>query len=153
KAGRLAKADLATDMVFEFTELQGVMGGIYARAEGLPEPVWKAIYYHYLPQSAEADAPPTRAQLGAAATTGAAVSLADKVDTVAALFFAGERPTGSRDPLGIRRAAHGVIKTLLDLPDLTGLNVFVSLDELNQAARDSFSSWRLEDVIAHSKFW
>ncbi len=122
KAGRLAKADLATDMVFEFTELQGVMGGIYAREEGMPEPVWKAIYYHYLPQSVEADAPPTRAQLGAAATTWAAVALADKADTLVSLFSAGEKPTGSRDPFGLRRQAHGLIKILVDLPDVTGID-------------------------------
>src|SRR5262249_689816 len=70
--GRLAKADLATDMVREFTELQGTMGGIYARLEGQPEAVWKAIYYHYLPIGVEVDAPPTRQQLGSAATTWAA---------------------------------------------------------------------------------
>jgi glycyl-tRNA synthetase beta chain len=122
KAGLLAKADLATDMVFEFTELQGIMGGIYARAEGLPEQVWKAIYYHYLPQSVEADAPPTRAQLGAAAKTWAAVSLADKADTLSALFAAGEKPTGSRDPFGLRRQAHGLLRVLVDLPELTGVD-------------------------------
>ena len=81
-AARLAKADLVTDMVFEFPELQGMMGGVYAREEGLPEPVWKAIYYQYLPVGVEADAPPTRAQLGAAAITWAAVSMADKADTL-----------------------------------------------------------------------
>ena len=75
-----------TDMVREFTELQGTMGGIYAREEGQPEEVWKAIYYHYLPVGVEADAPPTRAQLGKAAVTWAAVSLADKLDTVVGLF-------------------------------------------------------------------
>ena len=80
-AARLAKADLTTDMVFEFPELQGTMGGIYAREEGQPEQVWKAIYHHYLPIGVEADAPPSRAQLGAAAVTWAAVSLADKLDT------------------------------------------------------------------------
>ena len=64
KAARLAKADLTSDMVFEFPELQGTMGGIYAREEGLPEPVWKAIYHQYLPLGVEVDAPPTRAQLG-----------------------------------------------------------------------------------------
>ena len=112
KAARLAKADLATDMVREFTELQGTMGGIYARDEGLPEEVWKAIYYHYLPIGVEADAPPTRAQLGKAAVTWAAVSLADKLDTIVGLFAAGERPTGSRDPLGLRRQAQGVVKIL-----------------------------------------
>ena len=72
-AARLAKADLATDMVREFTELQGTMGGIYARDEGQPEEVWKAIYYHYLPIGVEADAPPSKAQLGKAAVTWAAV--------------------------------------------------------------------------------
>ena len=113
-AARLAKADLATDMVREFPELQGVMGGIYARAEGLPEDVCKAIYFHYLPVGVEADAPPSRAQLGSAAVTWAAVSLADKLDTIVGLFAAGEKPTGSRDPFGLRRAAQGVIKVLAD---------------------------------------
>ena len=82
KAARLAKADLTSDMVFEFPELQGTMGGIYAREEGQPEPVWKAIYHQYLPIGVEVDAPPTPAQLGEAAATWAAVSLADKLDTV-----------------------------------------------------------------------
>ena len=113
-AARLSKADLATDMVREFTELQGTMGGLYAREEGLPEEVWKAIYFHYLPIGVEADAPPNRAQLGKAAVTWAAVSLADKLDTIVGLFSAGEKPTGSRDPYGLRRAAQGVMKMLVD---------------------------------------
>jgi glycyl-tRNA synthetase beta chain len=115
-AARLAKADLATDMVREFPELQGVMGGIYARAEGSPEEVWKAIYFHYLPVGVEADAPPSKAQLGKAAVTWAAVSLADKIDTTVGLFAAGEKPTGSRDPFALRRAAQGVVKVLADTP-------------------------------------
>ena len=128
RAGRLAKADLATEMVAELTELQGVMGGIYAREEGQPEPVWKAIYHHYLPDSVGVDAPPTRQQLGAAAVTWAAVSLADKLDTVVGMFYAGERPTGSRDPFGLRRQAHGLLKTLMDLPNrMTGLTKRPSL--------------------------
>ena len=113
-AGRLAKADLTTDMVREFTELQGTMGGIYAREDGWPEEVWKAIYFQYLPTAVEADAPPTKAQLGKAAATWAAVSLADKLDTVVGLFAAGEKPTGSRDPYGLRRAAQGVVRILVD---------------------------------------
>jgi glycyl-tRNA synthetase beta chain len=129
-AAKLAKADLVTDMVFEFPELQGVMGGIYAREQGLTEAVWKAIYYHYLPTSVEADAGPTRAQLGQAATTWAAVSIADKADTLAALFNAGERPTGSRDPFGLRRQAHGLLKILVDLPELTGISTPVTLDQV-----------------------
>ena len=136
QAGRLCKADLATDMVRELTELQGTMGGIYARAEGLPEEVWKAIYFHYLPIGVEADAPPSRQQLGTAAVTWAAVSLADKLDSVVGMFTAGERPTGSRDPLGLRRQAQGAVKILADLPALTGLDLKVTLGRLvEQAAR------------------
>jgi glycyl-tRNA synthetase beta chain len=129
-AARLAKTDLVTDMVFEFPELQGVMGGIYAREEGQPEQVWKAIYYHYLPLAAEADAPPSRKDLGAAAVTWAAVSIADKADTLVSLFGAGEKPTGSRDPFGLRRNAHGLLKVLVDLPELTGLDRSVTLAQV-----------------------
>ena len=129
-AGRLCKADLATDMVREMTELQGTMGGIYAREDGHPEEVWKAIYYHYLPVGVEVDAPPTKEHLGGAAATWAAVSLADKLDTVAGMFEAGERPTGSRDPYGLRRAAQGIARILADLPELTGRDLGVSLGQL-----------------------
>jgi glycyl-tRNA synthetase beta chain len=114
RAGRLAKADLTSDMVFEFPELQGRMGGIYARDEGQPEPVWKAIYHQYLPIGVEADAPPLPVQLGTAAITWATVSLADKLDTVVGLLRAGEKVTGSRDPFGLRRAAQGIVKILAD---------------------------------------
>jgi glycyl-tRNA synthetase beta chain len=127
QAARLAKADLATDMVREFTELQGTMGGIYAREEGLPEEVWKAIYYHYLPIGVEEDAPPSNAQLGKASVTWAAVSLADKIDTLVGLFAAGERPTGSRDPYGLRRAAQGIVKIVTDLPQYHVPNAKVDL--------------------------
>jgi glycyl-tRNA synthetase beta chain len=131
-------------MVAELTELQGLMGGVYAREEGQPERVWKAIYYHYLPDSVAPDAPPTRQQLGDAAATWAAVSLADKLDTVVGMFYAGERPTGSRDPLGVRRQAHGIFKILVDLPELTGLNVRPVLDLLIRKAAEPFgglASW------------
>jgi glycyl-tRNA synthetase beta chain len=130
QAGRLCKTDLATDMVREMTELQGTMGGIYAREEGLPEDVWKAIYYHYMPVGVEADAPPSRAQLGNAAVTWASVSRADKLDSVVGMFRAGERPTGSRDPLGLRRLAQGAVKILADLPELTGLELRLPLGRL-----------------------
>ena len=140
--GRLAKADLATDMVREFTDLQGTMGGIYAREEGQPEEVWKAIYYHYLPVGVEADAPPSRQQLGGAAVTWAAVSLADKLDSVVGMFAAGERPRGSRDPLALRRQAQGAVKTLADLPELTGITSRIELwDLVVQAA----SPWAPND--------
>jgi glycyl-tRNA synthetase beta chain len=139
QAARLSKADLTTDMVREFTELQGTMGGIYAREEGLPEEVWKAIYFHYLPVGVEADAPPSRAQLGKAAIAWTAVSLADKLDTIAGLFAAGERFSGSRDPFGMRRQAHGVLKILIDLPELTGLDRSVTLEPLLDEARKPFA--------------
>lgn len=159
-AGRLAKADLGTDLVREFTELQGTMGGIYAREEGLPEAVWKAIYYHYLPVAVEPEAPPTRAQLGAGAIAWAAVSIADKLDTLVGLFSAGERPTGSRDPYGLRRQAHGLFRTLVDLPALTRLSVrptvgaliaaaerALPLDQAARAALTAFLAERLTYVL------
>ena len=141
QAGRLCKADLATDMVRELTELQGAMGGIYAREEGLSEQVWKAIYFHYLPIGVEADAPPTRQQLGAAAVVWAAVSLADKLDSVVGMFTAGERPTGSRDPLGLRRQAQGAVKILADLPELTGLDKRLKLGVLLAQAAVPFGGY------------
>lgn len=140
-AGRLAKADLASDMVREMTELQGTMGGIYARLDGQPEPVWKAIALHYLPVAVEAGAAPSHEQLGAAATTWAAVSLADKLDTVVGLFAAGERPTGSRDPYGLRRAAQGLVRVLVDLPELTGVDERITLGALVDRARTSFAGF------------
>jgi glycyl-tRNA synthetase beta chain len=133
-AARLAKADLTTDMVRELTELQGAMGGIYAREEGLPEEIWKAIYFHYHPIGVEADAPPSRQQLGSAGPTWAAVSLADKLDTIAGLYAAGEKFSGSRDPFGMRRQAHGVLKLLIDLPELTGIDRALSLVTLIEQA-------------------
>jgi glycyl-tRNA synthetase beta chain len=140
-AGRLCKADLATDMVRELTELQGTMGGIYAREEGLPDAVWKAIYFHYLPVGVEADAPPTRQQLGGAAVTWAAISLADKLDSVVGMFTAGERPTGSRDPLGLRRQAQGAVKILTDMPELTGIDRRLKLGTLLEKAAAPFGGY------------
>ena len=135
RAATLSKADLATDMVGEFPELQGVMGGVYAREQGEPESVWKAIYHHYLPIGVGAGDPPSYDEMGEAAVTWAAVALADKVDTVVGLFGAGEKPTGSRDPLGIRRQAQGMLRILIDLPELTGLDVRVSVGQLLRPAR------------------
>ncbi len=150
-AARLAKADLTTDMVFEFTELQGTMGGIYAREERLPEQVWKAIYYQYLPIGVEADAPPTKAQLGAAAIIWAAVSLADKLDSVTSLMKAGERATGSGDPFGLRRQMQGIVKTLMDLPELTGVDREIALASLVERADPrtvaATDGWDLAHVV------
>ncbi len=150
QAARLSKADLATDMVREFPELQGTMGGIYAREDGLPEEVWKAVYFHYLPHGVEADSPPSKEQLGKAALPWAAVSLADKLDTLVGMFAVGEKPTGSRDPYGLRRATQGVVKILTDsrhlftadkAPNLDGLldETYKGLNALPAAGGDE---WR-----------
>jgi glycyl-tRNA synthetase beta chain len=155
-AARLAKADLTSDMVFEFPELQGTIGGIYARHEGLPEQVWKAIYYQYLPIGVEADAPPSREQLGAAAVSWAAVSLADKVDTFVSLSRAGERATGSRDPFGLRRQMQGAVRVLMDLPQLTGIDREVWLGPLLEHAAahapDGAAAWTPEAAQAALAF-
>ena len=105
KAARLAKADLGTGMVCEFPELQGVMGGYYARAEGLGDNIADAIRDHYRPQG-PSDAVPT-------APVSVVVALSDKLDTLIGFFGADEKPTGSRDPFALRRAALGVIRILL----------------------------------------
>lgn len=139
-AARLCKADLATNMVRELTELQGTMGGIYARTEGQPAQVWKAVYHHYLPVAVESTGAPSRADLGEAAVSWAAVSLADKADTLAAMFVAGERPTGSRDPYGLRRAAQGMVRILADLPELTGIDCTLGVDTLVARAMEPFAS-------------
>ncbi len=151
-AARLAKADLTTDMVFEFPELQGTMGGIYAREEGQPEEVWKAIYNQYLPIGVEADAPPSKTKLGTAAVTWGAVSLADKLDTVAGLTRAGEKATGSRDPFGLRRQMHGIVRILMDLPDLTGVDREVSIRALADRAAGAIpavaGAWDSDAMLA-----
>ena len=101
EATRLSKVDLTTAMVREFTDLQGIVGGLYARREGLAEEVWKAIYDQYKPISADDEPPRTE--------TGAILSLADRVDTLAGFFGIGLIPTGSKDPYGLRRAAQGLV--------------------------------------------
>lgn len=146
RAGRLAKADLTTDMVGEFPELQGVMGGIYAREDDEPEAVWRAIYHHYLPIGILPDAPPQSGDLGAAGACWAAVSLADKLDTLVGLFRIGEKPTGSRDPFGLRRQAHGIFRILVDLPELTGLTARPDLGSLLRLAEECHSGEALPDT-------
>ncbi len=106
RAARLARADLVTDMVREFPDLQGVVGGLYARRDGESENVWQAVYDHYLPAGAD-DALPRN-------EVGRVVALADRLDTLAGFFALGLVPTGSRDPYALRRAALGVIRILLE---------------------------------------
>lgn len=105
EAARLCKVDLTTDMVREFTELQGVVGGLYAREEGRPAEVWKAIYEHYRPVSLEDDPPES--------LNGALLSVADRIDSVVGCFGVGLVPSGSSDPFALRRQAQGLIVLLL----------------------------------------
>ena len=149
RAARLAKADLATEMVREFTELQGTMGGIYARDAGEPEAVWKAIYHHYLPVAVEADGAARRPRRSAQArVTWAAVSLADKLDTLVGLFLTGERPTGSRDPFGLRRQAHGILRILLDGEALVGRAIRHPLSSLVRKAAANYDGLDVDGAKA-----
>lgn len=110
RAAGLLKIDLVTEMVKEFTSLQGVIGGVYLREDGAPEEVWQAVYDQYLPTSTDDPLPRGRA--------GAVVAVADRFDTLVGIFGLGLIPTGSRDPFGLRRAAQGVARIALerDLP-------------------------------------
>ncbi len=102
----LCKADLVTQLVFEFTELQGYIGSDYARVSGENEKVVEGIKEHYFPLNAESET--------AKGIEGQVVGIADKLDTICAVFADGKKPTGSSDPLGVRRAALGIIRTILD---------------------------------------
>jgi glycyl-tRNA synthetase beta chain len=126
RAAYLCKADLSTDMVGEFPELQGVMGRYYALHDGEPREAADAIEAHYRPRYA-GDAIPT-------APVGAAVALADKLDTLAGLFGIGQLPTGDKDPFGLRRAALGAVRILVE--QARGLR----LDELVGAAFAGFAN-------------
>jgi glycyl-tRNA synthetase beta chain len=103
---QLCKCDLTTEMVKEFTDLQGVIGGIYARAQGDSETVARAISDHYKPLSMEDSCPATEASR--------IVAIADKIDSLRECFRVGLIPSGSKDPLGLRRAAQGIVKILVD---------------------------------------
>lgn len=102
----LCKADLATNLVFEFTELQGYIGSDYAKLNGEPQGVVEGIKEHYFPLNADSEL--------AKSVEGQVVGIADKIDTICAVFASGKKPTGSSDPLGVRRAALGIIKTIIE---------------------------------------
>ena len=110
RAGRLSKADLATNLVGEFPELQGTIGRIYAQQDGEPEEVSEAIFEHYMPRGADDALPRTM--------TGALVAIADKIDSLVVCFGLGKVPTGSADPYALRRAALGILRILQDRTDL-----------------------------------
>lgn len=106
EAAELCKCDLLSSMVGEFPDLQGVMGCYYAAADGLPAEVAAAIREHYLPRSAGDKLPETR--------TGMAVALADRLDTLCGIFAIGQKPSGTKDPFGLRRAAIGIVRIVLE---------------------------------------
>jgi glycyl-tRNA synthetase beta chain len=105
-ATQLAKTDLTTELVKEFTELQGVIGGLYAKAQGLGDTVAQAIYAQYTPASTEDAIPPT--------VEGQLLGLADRIQTITAMFGIGSAPTGSKDPFALRRAANAIVKILAE---------------------------------------
>jgi glycyl-tRNA synthetase beta chain len=106
KAVELAKTDLTSELVKEFTELQGIIGGLYARAQGLGETIAKAIYDQYTPASTEGAIPST--------VEGQLLGLADRIQTIVAMFGIGNAPTGSKDPFALRRAANAIVKILAE---------------------------------------
>ena len=118
RAAELAKCDLATEMVREFTELQGIVGGLYAKAQGEPEEVADAIYDHYRPVGLDDPIPRN--------VTGSAVAIADKLDSVVGCFAVGVIPSGSSDPFDLRRAALGIVKIVLEKKLPLSLSLAVS---------------------------
>lgn len=113
----LCKADLTTQLVFEFTELQGFIGADYARVSKEDEKVAEGIKEHYFPLNAESET--------AKGIEGQIVGIADKLDTICAVFADGKKPTGSSDPLGVRRAALGIMRTILDAELKIDLNKYI----------------------------
>ena len=134
RAARLAKADLVTDMVGEFPELQGLMGMYYARHDGEDDAVARAIEAHYHPRFSNDTLPDDN--------IGAAVALADKLDTLTGIYGIGLVPTGDKDPFGLRRAALGVLRILLETP------LPLDLAELLQRARAKFPDEAVSDSVA-----
>ncbi|CAH0350473.1 MAG: glycine--tRNA ligase subunit beta [Sphingobium sp.] len=141
QAARLCKADLVTEMVGEFPELQGIMGGYYARAEGLPDAVADAIRDHYKPVGQGDDVP--------TAPVTVAVSLADKLDTLVGFFASDEKPTGSKDPYALRRSANGVIATLTTLQLRLRLQslILVATEQLAEQRTEAIDSAALDVAI------
>jgi glycyl-tRNA synthetase beta chain len=133
-SARLAKADLVSQVVIEFPVLQGIVGGLYAEAGGLGGAVARAVGEHYRPLSATAPLPAT--------APGALLAVADKIDNIAGAWVAGEKPSGSRDPYGLRRAAMGIVRIALDF------DLRFPLAGLLTAAVDQFELQGIEELDA-----
>ena len=138
KAVELAKTDLTTELVKEFTELQGVIGGLYAKAQGFGEGVAQAIYAQYTPASTEDAIPKT--------VEGQLLGLADRIQTITAMFGIGNAPTGSKDPFALRRAANAIIKILAESGSPLTLSVVLETcdsDTINKEQVAAFLRERL----------
>ena len=134
RAAELAKCDLTTELVGEFPELQGVVGGLYAKHQGEPAEVADAIYDHYRPAGADDRIP--------AAKIGQIVALADKLDTLGGFFRLGMIPSGSRDPFALRRAAFGIIRILIEGGHALSIAKLCELAEAGEnAARRCANFW------------
>ena len=137
RAAELAKCDLVTEMVKEFTELQGIVGGLYARAQGEPDEIAWAVYDHYKPLGLD---DPTPRNL-----TGCAVALADKLDSLVACFAVGAAPTGSSDPFALRRAALGIVKIILDRK--ISLSISAAVSAAAKALREHAPKINASDAV------
>ena len=137
-AARLAKTDLTTELVKEFTELQGIVGGLYARAQGLGEVVAQAIYWQYSPAAMEDPIPPT--------VEGQILGIADRFQTIEAMFGIGLEPTGSKDPFGLRRAANGIVKILAESTLALTFSDVVKENSQAQPSREKLVSFFRERV-------
>jgi glycyl-tRNA synthetase beta chain len=135
-AVRVAKADLTSELVKEFTELQGVIGGVYAKAQGLDKNIADAVYWQYRPANTDDQIPPT--------IEGQILGLADRIHTIVAMFSVGNAPTGSKDPLALRRAANAVIKILAESDKLQKFDldrlIETAVDEVENTAQTSIPS-------------
>ncbi len=142
RAAELAKCDLVTEMVREFTELQGVVGGRYAKAQGEPEEVAWAVYDHYKPTSLDEEIPRN--------ITGLGVALADKLDTLVGCFAVGLIPSGSSDPFALRRAAMGIVRILVEskLPLSLSLAIGKAASELQETDSNIQVGPELERKVA-----
>jgi glycyl-tRNA synthetase beta chain len=137
RAAELAKCDLVTEMVGEFAELQGIVGGLYARAQGEPDEIAWAIYDQYRPLGLDDPLPRN--------LTGCAVALADKLDSIVACFAVGAIPTGSSDPFALRRAALGIVKIILEknLP----LSLSAAISAAAKALKDNAPQIEASDAV------
>jgi glycyl-tRNA synthetase beta chain len=143
KAVELAKTDLTTELVKEFTELQGIIGGLYARAQGLGETVAKAIYDQYTPASVE-DAIPSTVE-------GQLLGLADRIQTITAMFGIGNAPTGSKDPFALRRAANAIVKILAECALPLTLSEVLAASGAEQANKEQVAAFLRERLHFYLK--